>query len=111
MKKDFGILFWFHLFLIIIAYFSPIWFDWKIVCAGIVVLEIYYYFRGGCDVTFLELGKDEDITFAWYYLVKIFPKLHKRKTKFFLDYILPVILIISSFVSQVIYSYQPFIKF
>ena len=110
-KKDFGIIFWLHLLLILGAYFSPFWFDWKIVWAGFILLEIYYYFRGGCDLTFLELGKEKDITFVWYYLSKIFPKLDKKKTKFFLNYILPPILIISSFVSQVIYSYEPLIKF
>src|SRR3989344_3879518 len=94
-KKDFGALFWIHLLMVLLAYLSPLWFDWKIILVGAVLLQVYYYFRGGCDITFWELGRDEDTTFVWYYLQKIFPKLDKKKTKIFLDYYLSFILVVS----------------
>jgi len=110
-QKAFGIIFWLHLLIIIFAYSSPFWLDWKIIIIIIVGLQTYYWVRGGCDLTFWELGNDTNTTFVWYYLQKIFPRLNKRKTKFFIRIVLPIFLIITSFTSQVFYNYYPYISF
>lgn len=108
-NKEFGLLFWFHLLLIVLAYISPLWLDWKVILGIIVALQIYYLIRGGCDITFLELGNDTNTTFVWYYLKKIFSKLDQRKTKLFVRIIIPIILIAISFISQKTYGYRPYI--
>jgi hypothetical protein len=110
-NKDFGLLFWIHLILILFAYFSPLWLDWKVILITAIGLQVYYSIRGGCDITFWELGNDTDTTFVWYYLKKIFPKLPQKKTKFFIRIILPILLVLISFLTQYFYLYQPFVSF
>src|ERR1035437_9417211 len=110
-NKEFGLLFWLHLLLIVLAYSSPLWLDWKAILGIIVALQIYYLIRGGCDITFLELGNDTNTTFIWYYLQKLFSKLDQRKTKLFVRVIIPIFIITVSVISQTAYNYQPYFKF
>lgn len=110
-NKDFGFLFWFHLILIIPAYISPLWLDWKFILIAVIGLQAYYSIRGGCDLTFWELGNNTDTTFVWYYLKKIFPNLSQKRTKFFIRIILPIVLVLVSFITQYLFQYQPFVSF
>ena len=107
-KKDFGLIFWIHLFLIIFSYSSFIWLDWKLVVLGGLLLKIYYMIRGGCDISFMEFG-NKDTTFIWYYLQKIFPKLNKEKTQHFLTFLIPII-IFPSILFQVVFNLNPLVK-
>src|SRR5574340_1179463 len=110
MKKDFGIVFWIHLFFIILAYSSPLWLDWRVITAGIIILQIQFIVIEGCILTQMEAGKDRDMTFGYYYLSKIFPKLNKVKTKFFIRYIISVTIFLTAFILQYYFHYQPAIK-
>ncbi len=109
MKKEFGIYFWLHLLVLIPAYISPLLFDWKLVILGSALLEIQYYLIGGCFLTHLQLGKDKNETFVWYYLHKIFPSMDAAKTKFIVRIIVPVVLITAAFILQVQYNFKPLI--
>ena len=108
--KDFGLLFWLHLVLIILAYSSFAWLDWRIIIGAVVLLQLYYVFRGGCDFTFWEFGDDKDTTFLWYYLRKIFPNLDQKKTKFFVRIVVPVLIILTALISQTVFSYHPYLS-
>jgi len=110
-KKEFGLIFWIHLFLIIFSYLSFLYIDWKIIVLVVLLLQIYYLLRGGCDLTFSEFGNDKNITFVWYYLSKLFPNLNQKTTKIFIRYVLPIFLILVSFLLQKIFDYTPLIKF
>ena len=99
-KREYGGIFWIHLILIGLAYTSFLWLDWRIILAGVVLLQVYYRIRGGCDLTFAEFGDDKDTTFAWYYLRKIIPNLDQKKTKIFIRYVLPVVLAVVAFYLQ-----------
>jgi hypothetical protein len=109
-KNEFGLLFWVHLFLIITAYLSFLYVDWKIIFWSVVVLQFYYSLRGGCDLTFAEFGEDKDIVFVWYYLKKVFPNLDKKTTKNFIRYVMPIFLVSISFFLQKIMNFTPLIK-
>ena len=109
-EKDFGLLFWLHLGLILFAYVSPLWLNWKIIVGVVVVLQLYYALRGGCDITFWEFGDDKDTTFLWYYLRKIFPTLDQKKTKFFVRIIVPVLVILIALISQIVFNYHPYMS-
>lgn len=100
MKKDFGIIFWLHLILIIAAWTSPLWVDWQLILLGIVALSIQYVVIGGCYLTFKESGKDRDMTFYYYYLSKKYHRLNKRRVKIFIRYILPVLLLAIAYLIQ-----------
>ena len=110
MKRDFGFVFWSHLILIILAWLSPLWIDWRLIFIGILLLSIQYTILGGCYLTFLETGKDKDMTFYFYHLSKFFPSLNKRKTKLFIRYVLPAILLVIAYVLQVFYGWTPLLK-
>lgn len=108
-QKEFGLIFWTHLFLILFSYLSFLYVDWKIIFLGVVFLQIYYLLRGGCDLTFAEFGNDKDTTFVWFYLHKKFPNLNQKTTKIFIRFIFPIFLIIMSFFLQKIMGYVPLI--
>lgn len=111
MKKEFGLLFWIHLLLLIPAYISPFLVNWKIILIGVILLQIQYWLVGGCILTHLQMGNDKNETFIWYYLRKIYPRLSAQKVKFTIRVVIPIILIITGFILQTIYNFQPLIQF
>lgn len=108
-KKEYSLIFWIHLFLIILSYLSFLYLDWKLILFGVLFLQIYYLLRGGCDLSFIEFGNDRDITFVWFHIHKIFPNLNQKTTKIFIRFIFPIFLIILSFFLQKIMGYIPLI--
>lgn len=72
---------------------------------GVIMLQVYYKMRGGCDLTFAEFGDDRNTTFAWHYLRKIFPSLNQKTTKFYIRTILPLALVVVSFLLQEVAGY------
>ena len=109
MKKEFGSWFWIHLLLLIPAYFSPLFVDWKLIVVGVAILQIQYWMIGGCILTHLEMGKDKNETFIWFFLQKIYPKFNPKTTKFVIRVIVPVILIAAGIVWQVSLGCKPLI--
>ncbi len=107
MKKDFGIIFYLHLFFIILAYSSPLWLDWRVITLGIIILQIQFIVFEGCILTQIEAGKDKDMTFGYYYLSKAFPSLNKIKTKFFIRYVISAVIFLTAFILQYYMHYQP----
>lgn len=110
MKKEFGLWFWVHILLLIPAYLSPLYLDYRLIIAGVAILQIQYWLINGCVLTHLEMGKDKNETFIWYYLRKIYPSLNPRTTKFVIRFIAPVILVIMGILFQVKLGLKPFIK-
>jgi hypothetical protein len=100
MKKSFGAIFWVHLALIVVALSSPFWLSWKFIFLGIVLLQLQWVILDGCYLTQLEAGKDEDVTFWYLYLVKVFPKLNKRRVKVTVRYFIPILLLVVAFLLQ-----------
>ena len=98
-KKDFSGIFWFHLTLLLISYSSFLWLHWKVIFLLGIILRIYRYLRGGCDITFLEFGRvsEKHQTFTGYYLKKIFPNYNQKRLNFFFDYIVPILILIFAY--------------
>jgi hypothetical protein len=109
MKNDFGVIFWFHLSLMIFGYLSPLFFDWKIIVFGVVLLYIQYWVIDGCVVTHWQMGRGENKVFVWYYLSKIWPNLSHQKTKFVVRYVTVGILILIAYYLQVVAGFVPLI--
>lgn len=110
MKKEFGLWFWVHILLLVPAYFSPLFFDWKFIILGVIILQIQYLMVNGCVLTHLEMGKDKNQAFIWYYLRKILPNLNAQKTKFVVRFVVPVFLITIGFLLQTKWGWKPLIK-
>ena len=89
-KKDFGIIFWVHLLIILAIYSSPFWVDWKIIAVGIGVYYLQLILFKNCILTTLQFNeKERDTTFYSYYLTKLGFNINKTKLRLFLDYIMP----------------------
>lgn len=111
MKKEFGLWFWLHLLLLIPAYLSPILLNWKLIIAGVFVLQIQYWIAGGCILTHMEIGADKNETFVWYYLQKIYPNLNPKITKFVVRIVVPIFLVVIAVLLQVKLGIKPLINF
>jgi len=99
------------LLLLILAYLSPLLIDWKLIIVGVAILQIQYWVIDGCVLTHLEMGKDKNETFIWYYFRKINPNLNPRTTKFVIRVIVPILLVAIGFIAQVKLGFRPLIHF
>lgn len=107
MKKEFGVWFWVHSILLIPAYLSPLLLDWRLIIIGVAVLHIQYKVFGGCILTHLEMGKDKNETFMWYYLSKIYPGLSPAATRVAIRVVVPIFMIVLAAIVQVHYQVGP----
>jgi hypothetical protein len=80
-----------HLGLIICAYFSPVWLDWRLILIALVLYYAQNIILGGCILTKAQFGSNEE-GFYYHYLKKLGIRLNKRQTNLFVDYIIPVII-------------------
>jgi len=111
MHKDFGLYFWIHILALVPAYLSPLLVDWWVIIIGVVALQIQHYVIGGCVLTHLEMGKDKNETFIWYYGRKVFPTLDAFRTRIFIRFVVPAVLLIIALVLQLGFDYKPLIHF
>lgn len=110
MKREFGLWFWIHILLLIPGYLSPVLIDWKLIVAGVVILQIQYWVIDGCILTRLQMGKDKNETFIWYYLRKIYPHLNPGTTKFFIRVVVPISLVVIALILQIKFRLEPLIR-
>lgn len=106
-KKYFGFIFWIHLILVLIGYFSPILFDWRIIIFISILLGIQYKLLGGCILNKLQFNETKDITFMYPYLKMLGFKPNLEKLKFIIRYIVPLLLTIIAIILQEIISIKP----
>ncbi|MFA6474545.1 MAG: hypothetical protein WCV85_06800 [Patescibacteria group bacterium] len=111
MHKDFGLFFWLHILALIPAYLSPLLVDWWVIIIGVLALQIQHYAIGGCVLTHLEMGKDKNETFIWYYLRKIYPDLSAQRTKIVIRFVVPGVLLVIALILQIELHYKPLIHF
>jgi len=62
-EKDFGVIFFAHLVIILIAYTSPFFFRWQLIMAGVLFLWLQQIIFQGCVLTHAQFGKDPYMTF------------------------------------------------
>jgi len=111
MKKEFGLWFWVHLSVLILALLSPLLVDWKFIILGIIILEIQFRAIGGCVLTHWEMGKDTNQTFILHYLKKIFPNLNTQKVGFVIRVIMPIFITVMGIILQIKLGFKPYINF
>jgi len=102
-----------HLILIVIAYTSPIWLDWRIFLIGFALYYIQILVFRGCILTWAQYG-----TFRESFSVRFFSKIlsafrvihDKKKLQFYLNYYLPLILIALAAMWQLVFNLPVVIK-
>ena len=108
-KTDFGFIFWVHLFLILIAYLSPLLFRWQLILIGVIVLFLQWIFFQGCILTHAQFGKDKYMTFYYKYLTLMGISVDKKKLKFLMTWIMPFLVLFVALTLQYYLSFNPLI--
>lgn len=108
--KFFGPVFWIHLTFLLLAASSPFWLDWRLILLALILLHLQWIVLGGCYLTFWEAGRDPNMTFEYYYLRRIWPKLNKKKMKMIDRYIIPTLLVAFAFFLQTHLNFEPALK-
>src|SRR4030042_2475478 len=104
-EKEFGLLFWIHLILIILVYLSPFLFNLYIIIFFILLYYLQILIFKGCILTEKQFGKREYMTFYYPYLIKLGFKVNKKFLYFLMRWIMPlIILFISLFLKQLNYN-------
>ena len=106
MKKDFGLIFWIHLILILLVYVSPFLFSWKLILIGVLYIYFQEIFLKGCFLTYAQFGKDTDMTFYYRYLTLLGFKVNKKKLKFFMAWIMPWIILGIALIFQEVLGFK-----
>lgn len=108
-QKFYGIV---HAVIMLLAYTSPLWLDWKLMIVGVILYYIQLLIFGGCLLTKAQFGRF-DATFTGYYLNMLLAtfgiKAKDRKIKLFLDTLAPIFIIIA-IISQVIFNFKPIVS-
>jgi len=101
MKNDFGLIFWIYLILILLVWTSPVLLSWKIIFLFIILYYFQLFVFGDCILTKRQFKtKKRSETFYSYYLEKLGLRINKEKLVFFLDYVLPWLLLVIAYVVQ-----------
>ena len=100
-RKDFVIIFWLHLIIILVIFSSPFWLSWKLIVIAIFIYYVQLLLFKNCILTTLQFQeKDRNTTFYSYYLEKLGFNVNKKKLRLFLDYILPWLILGAAFFIQ-----------
>ncbi|MEI8143622.1 MAG: hypothetical protein WCG48_03350 [Candidatus Berkelbacteria bacterium] len=104
MKKNIAIIL--HLLIIIPAYTSSFWLDWRLVIAGVFLYYLQIWILGGCVLTYAQFGRWNESFSARAIMwlgSKLGLKLKAESVRRFLD-LLPFILIFIALVYQIIFN-------
>jgi hypothetical protein len=100
----------FHILIILLAYSSPIWLDWRFVLVGVILNFIQILILGGCVLSHAQF-EDKKLTFHEWYLHKLGLKPNRTILNFVLRYIIPFILLVLALVFQVVFNNRALIQF
>ncbi|KKQ93961.1 MAG: hypothetical protein UT66_C0018G0026 [candidate division CPR2 bacterium GW2011_GWC1_39_9] len=104
----------FHGALILFAYTSPLWLDYRLFFIGLLLYYIQIAIFKGCMLTYAQYG-----TFNTRFSDKIFEpifkifkvKLSQKQMGLFLDYLFPVFLVIVCILWQIVFKQKVLVGF
>ncbi len=105
---DFGVLFWLHFLLIITFWLLPFLVNIKLV----VVSCVFYYAQrvilGPCILTKMQFQDHAlDTGFYYYYITRLGFKINKEKLDFFVEILLPWVILFITLIWQFIFQMKP----
>ena len=90
-----------HFVIIVLVLISPSLVTWKLVLLGALLYLLQLYLFGGCVLTRAQFGTYDDTFYAHIFNALHIP-VNPIKLKFFVDFILPVIIVMVAVFLQVI---------
>lgn len=95
-----------HTLIMIVAWLSPFWLDWKIVFTCLVLYELQIYFFNGCIIANYHFNKNirkrSEKTMTEYWLSKLSIKTNRKILNFMSDYGTPMIILIVTIIWQIL---------
>ncbi len=91
-----SIWFWLHVLFFVLVVVLIFFVDWYYILAIFLALRLQDLILGGCILTKLEFGSYER-RFDRHYYIKYLPKFLKKSPTFFVDWILPMVLVFITF--------------
>jgi len=107
IKKDYGPIFWTHLFVILLWYVSPLFITWYWLLFGTAFSYLQGIIIGGCILSHKQFGEEADETFFRYYLNKLGFNMSKKVAKIIFFWLEPIIIPIIAITIQMIFHYKP----
>lgn len=87
-----------HLIVIIFAYLTPLFIPWYFILLGFVLYRIQFLIFGGCVLTILQLGNEDE--FWYHYIQKVHPNISQKYLALLTDYVMPIGLIVIAYSIQ-----------
>ena len=87
-----------HTAILIAAYSSPFWLDWRIILAGVAVYYLQLLIFGWCVLSLQQFGEKK--TFHEWYLGKFGLHPDPRRLRFTLNYVVPPALVLIAIIYQ-----------
>lgn len=113
-EKEFGLIFWTHLLLILLFWSLPFLVDWKLVFLSVIIYYLQRYIRKFwydiCPLTEIQFNtKDTDFSFYYYYLRRLGLPVEKRKVRFTVTWLIPWIILVVALLWQIVLNVKPII--
>jgi len=90
-----------HVVIILLAYSSPFWLDWKLVALGVALNFVQLLVAGGCVLSLAQF-EDKEQTFHEWYLKKFGVLVNRKPLNFTLRYIVPFVILSVAILFQVV---------
>jgi hypothetical protein len=114
-QRDFRLIFFIHLFLIVLFWLLPFLVNWKLVLLSVFLYYVNHYLwkatYGLCPLTMIEFKTKNPKASVWvYYLNKYTSlKVDKKRLHFVLFRIVPPTILVVSLVWQILLGFKPLI--
>lgn len=99
-----------HVIIIILAYTSPFWLDWRLVALGIIANYIQILIVGGCVLSHAQF-EDKGQSFHEWYLKKFGLKVNRRILNVVLRWVIPFLLLAIAILFQVVAHVKVLVSF
>ncbi|MFZ3010174.1 MAG: hypothetical protein WA030_04145 [Candidatus Microsaccharimonas sp.] len=90
-----------HVIIILLAYSSPFWLDWRLVLIGVIANYVQVIIFKGCILSHAQF-QDKRQTFHEWYLRKFGFKPNRKVLSFVLRYVIPFVLLGTAIIFQVL---------
>jgi len=104
-----GLLIFLHFIIILLAYSSPFWLDWRLIVLGVVLNWLQIAIFGGCVLSILQFK--ENRSFHVWYLTQLGFRVNPVKLDRFLRRYMPFIVVATAVLVQVVWKVRPLVNF
>jgi len=98
-----------HFLIVVLAYSSPFWLDWRLVVAGVALNWLQIAIFGGCVLSILQFK--ENRSFHVWYLKQLGFRINPIKLDNFLRRYMPFIVIAIALLVQLVWQIKPLVSF